>query len=479
MIPGSGRTGRSYSCVCAFIFRREAINSARWKLTGGVSRGVADTLASVTSEDLVAAANEMEGGSGAWAVLSYRSGVRARKAIELVHSGQSWTIYNNRSTRMVAISCIIQMEQPLFRHNISPADIHSPIVMTMVGVYLGEPPESQFIPTTSKNCGWLPETPLRLPSTTLRSTLCCRAYCVLVLRTVTVACMLGRMKGYVGMTEEERRLSLHCHLLEWVFGYNDFASFRNFTDKTPERYGKLANFLDRVIFNQVATSGDVHLAMSDVLDGVSEQSDTGEAPRSSDSLVRDPKERMPFSPCTYGKGGWTRCVPGPGGKPSRPREGTLQQGIPFLVLPPSGSGRLRYLVSLMRSLLQVKYGRGRDFSSSDVVWMWLSGNIQTTSDDDKSRPLPYSARNRHLMRDTKYPSLPGPHPMTRNRNLAPSRAWTATWISRGTPKYLSLPRPVRGKTKKGISTVRYLHGDGSAYTHRVHSPLSPVQENAR
>lgn len=35
-------------CVCALNFRREAIQNARWKLTGRVPRGVAATLAAIT-----------------------------------------------------------------------------------------------------------------------------------------------------------------------------------------------------------------------------------------------------------------------------------------------------------------------------------------------------------------------------------------------------------------------------------------------
>ena len=80
--------------------------------------------------------------------------------------------------------------------------------------------------------------------------------------------VLGRVKGYVGMTEEQRRLSHHCHLLVSVFGYNDFASFRDLMDQTPERYGELAEFLNRVIFNQVASISDVSLAVSGTQDGV-------------------------------------------------------------------------------------------------------------------------------------------------------------------------------------------------------------------
>lgn len=263
-------------CVCALIFRREAINNARWKLTGRVSRGVADTLASVTSEDLAAAANEMEGGKGTWTALSHRLGVRTLiKTMVSVHSGQSWTIYNKKSTRMVAISYMIQMGQPLFWLTISPADIHSPIVMTMAGVRLD---------VTSRLKADFPDYVEKLRLVARDPVASALFYHAMI--DAVLSCLLrfgasdgdggilGRVKGYVGMTEEQRRLSLHCHLLVWVFGYNDFASFRSLMDKTPERYGELAEFLDRVIFNQVATLGDVHLAMSGVRDGVSGLSDT-------------------------------------------------------------------------------------------------------------------------------------------------------------------------------------------------------------
>ena len=124
-------------CVCALIFHRDAIKNARYKLTGRISRGMAATLASVTADDLAAAASEVDGGTGAWAALSDRDGVRALiKTMVSVHSRESWTIYNKRSTRMVVISFIIQMGQPLFWLTISPADIHSPIVMMMAGVRL-------------------------------------------------------------------------------------------------------------------------------------------------------------------------------------------------------------------------------------------------------------------------------------------------------------------------------------------------------
>ncbi|CAM9359253.1 unnamed protein product, partial [Pylaiella littoralis] len=63
------------------------------------------------------------------------------------------------------------------------------------------------------------------------------------------------------MTEEQRRLTLHCHLLVWVYGFNDFASLRDQMDETPGSYEELAMFLSRTIFSQIASEEDVRHAL--------------------------------------------------------------------------------------------------------------------------------------------------------------------------------------------------------------------------
>ncbi len=73
--------------------------------------------------------------------------------------------------------------------------------------------------------------------------------------------VLGRIKAYIGMTEEQKRLTPHCHLVLWVFGYNDFSSLRNVMDKKPGTYQQLAGFLSRVIFSQIASEADVRHAV--------------------------------------------------------------------------------------------------------------------------------------------------------------------------------------------------------------------------
>ncbi|CAN0352673.1 unnamed protein product, partial [Pylaiella littoralis] len=250
-------------CVCALIFRREAIKNARWKLTGRVSTPTAQTLAGITPEDLAAAAREMEQGSGASSTLANRSDIRALiTTMESVQAGSSWTIYNKRVTRMIAISLIMQMGQPLWWLTFSPADANGPIVLQRAGVE---------IDVTSRLKADYPDHAKRLRLVARDHVASAFFYHSVTDAVLTCSIrfgagdgdggVLGRVKGYIGMTEEQRRLMLYCHLLVWVFGYNDFSSFGDLMDKSPEKYNKLARFLERVIFNQVASLADVNMAM--------------------------------------------------------------------------------------------------------------------------------------------------------------------------------------------------------------------------
>lgn len=66
---------------------------------------------------------------------SLNEGIRSLiRMMESVSSGASRTIHNKRCTRIIAISYMIQMGQPLIWLTISPADHKSPIVMKLAGV---------------------------------------------------------------------------------------------------------------------------------------------------------------------------------------------------------------------------------------------------------------------------------------------------------------------------------------------------------
>ncbi|CAN0249308.1 unnamed protein product, partial [Ectocarpus fasciculatus] len=287
-------------CVCSLIFRREAISNARWKLSGRVSKGQAANIASVTAEDLRAVAAGVETGSSGFSALADRPGIRALiRSMQSVHAGASWTIYNKRSTRMIAISFIMQMGQPLFWLTINPADVNSPIVLILAGVELDVTSRLKAnFPAYADKLRLVANDPVA-SADFFHATIDAVLMCLLRFG----ACdgdggVLGRVKGYVGMTEEQKRLTLHCHLLVWVFGYNDFASFRDLMDKTPTRYTELAQYLDRVIFNQIATLSDINHVMRGVQHASSPPSEVegDEAMPAADPLVREAKECMAIPP---------------------------------------------------------------------------------------------------------------------------------------------------------------------------------------
>lgn len=116
-----------------------------------------------------------------------------------------------------------------------------------------------------------------------------------------------------GMTEEQKRLTLHCHLLIWCFGYNDFSSLRDTMDKNPESYQDLASFLSRTIFSQIASPDDVNHALR----GTEEPTgvDNDHVPPPHNQLERPATECIavppPFS-----------CCPAPGVEPDSATEDT-------------------------------------------------------------------------------------------------------------------------------------------------------------
>ncbi|CAN0048167.1 unnamed protein product, partial [Ectocarpus fasciculatus] len=106
--------------------------------------------------------------------------------------------------------------------------------------------------------------------------------------------VLGRVKAYVGMTEEQKRLTLHCHLLVWCHGYQDFSSLRDTMDKTPDSYHELASFLSRTIFCQVASEADVQHAFRGDEEPTGTERD--HVPPAEDPLERPATECIPVPP---------------------------------------------------------------------------------------------------------------------------------------------------------------------------------------
>lgn len=249
-------------------------------------------------------ARAMESGTSAIKALTLRPATR--QLIQCMHSvntGASWTIFNKRSTRMKAISMIMQLGQPLFWMTINPADSNSPFVMQLAGVDLD---------VCSRLKTDLPKYVKRLQliaADPVASTDFFHIMIEAVLKTLLRfgakdgdGGVLGRIKAYVGMTEEQRRLTLHCHLLVRVFGFNDFSGLRDLMDKTPGSYQDLACFLCRTVFSQIASDEDVRHTMQ----GGPEPTGAGSSPpRPREPLERLAKECITVPPPSA-------CFPPPG-----------------------------------------------------------------------------------------------------------------------------------------------------------------------
>lgn len=305
------RKSRTFTfCLAAIIFRREAISNSYWKLTGRVSRGLASTLAGITAKDLRTAAQEMEGGSSAVAALASHPAARELiKTMQSVNSSATWTIFNKRALRLEAISMIMQLGQPLFWMTINPNDKTSPFVMKLGGIDLDVC--SRFkddSPSYVQRLQRIADDPVASAD---YSHITIQAVMIGLLRfgaKDSDGGVLGRIKAYVGMTEEQKRLTLHCHLLVWSVGYNDFSNLRKTMDNAPDCYQRLATFLSRTIFSQVATTDDVGHAMRGDAEPTGGQQDRMSPP--ANPLERPATECVAVPPPSA-------CFPPPGLEPDR------------------------------------------------------------------------------------------------------------------------------------------------------------------
>lgn len=220
-------------------------------------------LATITPEDVLAVARRLEAGATTMAAFDGRAAAsQLIQSLHSVNSNSSWTIFNKKATRMKAISMIIQRGQPLLWMTLNPADTSSPLVTQLAGVELDVSSRLKTdLPNSAKRVNIIAGHPVASAD-----------FFHIMIEAVMKALLrfgasdgdggvLGRIKAYIGMTEGQRRLMLHCHLLVWVYGLNDFASLRDVMDKTPDSYQELTRSLSRAFFSQVASAENVRHSM--------------------------------------------------------------------------------------------------------------------------------------------------------------------------------------------------------------------------
>lgn len=163
---------------------------------------------------------------------------------------------------MMVISTIFEIGQPQLWMTISRAGVSSPVIMKFAGVN---------IDVESRLAADMPDYVARLRQVAEHPVAAALMYHNTVHAFMSFlprfdpadgdGGVWGRVKAYVGMTEEQKRLMLHCHLLVWVHGFTSFAALRDELDDNHRQYEDLAKFFSRVILNQIASREDVDVCL--------------------------------------------------------------------------------------------------------------------------------------------------------------------------------------------------------------------------
>ncbi|CAN0479746.1 unnamed protein product, partial [Scytosiphon promiscuus] len=72
---------------------------------------------------------------------------------------------------------------------------------------------------------------------------------------------LGRIQAYIGMTEEQFRLTLHAHILVWVYGYNDREQLRDDLGTSLQKHVDLARYVGRIVCNQLVSKEEADFCL--------------------------------------------------------------------------------------------------------------------------------------------------------------------------------------------------------------------------
>ena len=72
---------------------------------------------------------------------------------------------------------------------------------------------------------------------------------------------LGKVQAYTGTTEERFRLTLHAHLVGWVYGYSRRDQLREDLGTNIEKDAALAKHVDRIVCNQLMSTEEVEYCL--------------------------------------------------------------------------------------------------------------------------------------------------------------------------------------------------------------------------
>ena len=139
----------------------------------------------------------------------------------MVSQDASWADHGKHDSRMQAISMMMIFGLPFFWLTINPSDVNSPLVMHYGGHNIDHASTChRQMPDYITRLKTVASDPVA-SATFFHETLQAVFDCILGVGAADGdGGVLGKVQACIGMTEEQFRLSLHAHLLVWVYGYN-------------------------------------------------------------------------------------------------------------------------------------------------------------------------------------------------------------------------------------------------------------------
>ena len=120
--------------LAAIIFRHEAMSNVQFKLRNKMSSATAATLASITRDDVLAMAAELQLGKSTTSALRDRPNIRTLlNTMRSISTNATWSDAGKHGTRMEALSLFLQIGFPSFWLTTNPCDVSSPMVMNYAG----------------------------------------------------------------------------------------------------------------------------------------------------------------------------------------------------------------------------------------------------------------------------------------------------------------------------------------------------------
>ena len=194
----------------------------KFKLRGKISADVAEQLARVKSRDHISMAADFQQGKRIPTAYSEHPEIVTRlRTLQAISPDYTWTDHVKHKTRTEATLTIIQLREPFFWVTVNASDVKSPFVMNYGGhdIKISSTCHKQM-PDCVTSLRTVADDPVASATIFHEPIQAVFDHVLRVGASDDDGGALGKVQAYIGMTEEQFRLSLHADLLVRVYGYS-------------------------------------------------------------------------------------------------------------------------------------------------------------------------------------------------------------------------------------------------------------------